>query len=222
MTSFTDIIKNKFLEEFTAISVEDALAAIALAFALSLFIVFVYRVTYGGVCYSKSFANCLIMLAMVTAVVILVISSNVVLSLGMVGALSIVRFRTAIKEPTDTAFAFWAIATGIICGAGYVALSVLMTLLLGLLFVLVHVFSRTMKRGSYMVVLRCDSGCDVADKLTAFPHYRMKNKNMTADTTELVAEMELNGKDMVLLERLRGEPGVQEITVMASVSGSVL
>lgn len=222
MNNFTDIIKNRFLEEFTAISVQDALTAIALAFALSLFIVFVYRMTYGGVSYSKNFANCLIMLAMVTAVVILVISSNVVLSLGMVGALSIVRFRTAIKEPTDTAFMFWAIATGIICGAGYVALSVLMTLLLGLLFVLVHVFSKSMKRGSYMVVLRCDAECDAADKLTAFPRYRLKNKNMTDSATELVAEMELNGKDMVLLERLRGEPGVQEITVMASVSGSVL
>ena len=222
MNNFTDIIKNRFLEEFTAISVQDALTAIALAFVLSLFIVFVYRMTYGGVSYSKNFANCLIMLAMVTSVVILVISSNVVLSLGMVGALSIVRFRTAIKEPTDTAFMFWAIATGIICGAGYVALSVLMTLLLGLLFVLVHVFNKTVKRGSYMVILRCDAECNVADKLTTFPHYRLKNKNMTGSSTELVAEMELNGKDMVLLERLRGEPGVQEITVMSSVSGSVL
>ena len=222
MNNFSDIIKTKFLEEFTAISVNDALVAIGLAFALSLFIVFVYRITYGGVSYSKSFAGCLIMLAMVTAVVILVISSNVVLSLGMVGALSIVRFRTAIKEPTDTAFAFWAIATGIICGAGYVALSAMMTFLLGMLFVLVHVFSRTVKRGSYLVVLRCDADCAVADKLTAFRNYRLKNKNMTAGATELVAEMELNNKDMVLLERLRSEPGVQEISVMASVSGSVL
>ena len=222
MNNFSDIIKTKFLEEFTAISVNDALVAIGLAFALSLFIVFVYRITYGGVSYSKSFAGCLIMLAMVTAVVILVISSNVVLSLGMVGALSIVRFRTAIKEPTDTAFAFWAIATGIICGAGYVALSAMMTFLLGMLFVLVHVFSRTVKRGSYLVVLRCDADCAVADKLTAFRNYRLKNKNMTAGATELVAEMELNNKDMVLLERLRSEPGVHEITVMASVNGSVL
>lgn len=222
MNNFSDIIKTKFLEEFTAISVNDALIAIGLAFALSLFIVFVYRITYGGVSYSKSFAGCLIMLAMVTAVVILVISSNVVLSLGMVGALSIVRFRTAIKEPTDTAFAFWAIATGIICGAGYVALSAMMTFLLGMLFVLVHVFSRTVKRGSYLVVLRCDGDCAAADKLAAFRNYRLKNKNMTAGATELVAEMELNNKDMVLLERLRSEPGVQEISVMASVSGSVL
>ena len=222
MTNFTDIIKNRFLEEFTAITVTDALVAIALAFALSIFIVYVYRITYGGVSYSKSFAKCLIMLGMVTAVVILVISSNVVLSLGMVGALSIVRFRTAIKEPADTAFMFWAIATGIICGAGYVALSVLMTLLVGLLFVAVHVLGKNYKRDSYMVVLRCEAECDAAGLLRVFPHYRLKNKNMTAGATELVAEVELNQKDMDKLEKMRDIEGVLEITVMHSVSGSVL
>ena len=222
MTNFTDIIKNRFLEEFTAITVTDALVAIALAFALSVFIVYVYRITYGGVSYSKSFAKCLIMLAMVTAVVILVISSNVVLSLGMVGALSIVRFRTAIKEPADTAFMFWAIATGIICGAGYVALSVLMTLLVGLLFVAVHVLGKNYKRDSYMVVLRCEAGCEAAGMLQDFPRYKLKNKNMTAGATELVAELELNQKDMDRLESLRDKPGVLELTVMHSVSGSVL
>lgn len=222
MTNFTDIIKNRFLEEFTAISISEALVAIALAFALSVSIVYVYRITYGGVSYSKSFAKCLIMLAMVTSAVILVISSNVVLSLGMVGALSIVRFRTAIKEPADTAFMFWAIATGIICGAGYVALSVLVTLLLGLLFVAIHVLGKNYKRDSYMVVLRCEATCEATNVLREFPHYRLKNKNMTADSTELVAEMELNPKDMEQLESLRDKPGVLELTVMHSVSGSVL
>ena len=222
MTNFTDIIKNRFLEEFTAISITDALVAIALAFALSVFIVYVYRMTYGGVSYSKSFAKCLLMLSMVTAVVILVISSNVVLSLGMVGALSIVRFRTAIKEPADTAFMFWAIATGIICGAGYVALAVLMTLLVGLLFVAVHVLGKNHKRDSYMVVLRCEPECDAAKLLRGFPHYRLKNKNITAGATELVAEVELSQKDMDRLESLRDKEGVLEITVMHSVSGSVL
>ena len=141
MITFADIMKGKFLEEFSAISMTDALVAIALSFALSLFIVFIYRATYAGVNYSRNFTGCRIMLSMVTTMVILVISSNMVLSLGMVGALSIVRFRTAVKEPTDTAFLFWAIATGIICGAGYVTISILMTLLLGLLFVAVHAFA---------------------------------------------------------------------------------
>lgn len=222
MMNYSDIIKGRFLEEFTAISIGDALVAIALAFVLSVFIVFVYQKTYGGVSYSKNFANCLIMLSMVTAVVILVISSNVVLSLGMVGALSIVRFRTAIKEPTDTAFMFWAIATGIVCGAGYVALAVLMTLLLGLLFVAIHMFGKNYKRDSYMVVLRCTSTCDAVGMLRDFPNYRLKNKNITADAMELVVEMELNQNDMARLESLRDNPGVQEITVMRSVSGSVL
>ena len=222
MTNFTDIIKNRFLEEFTAISVGDAMVAIGLAFALSLFIVFVYRTTYGGVSYSKNFANCLIMLAMVTSVVILVISSNVVLSLGMVGALSIVRFRTAIKEPTDTAFMFWAIAVGIISGAGYVTLSVLTTLLVGLLFVGAHALGKNHKRNSYMVVLRCKAGYDAVQMLGAFGHCNLKNKNMTAEGTELVAEMELNQKDMERLEKLLESPAVQELTVMNSVSGSVL
>ena len=222
MTNFTDIIKNRFLEEFTAISIGDALVAIALAFALSIFIVYVYRMTYGGVSYSKNFASCLILLAMVTAVVILVISSNVVLSLGMVGALSIVRFRTAIKEPTDTAFMFWAIATGIICGAGYVALSILVTLLLGLLFVAIHMLSKKYKQNSYMIVLRCDAACNADDLLSSFPHCRLKNKNMTAEATELVVEAELSQKDMRQLEDLRTKSGVLEVTVMRSVSGCVL
>ena len=222
MTNFSDIIKNRFLEEFSAISVSEALVAIALAFALSLFIVFVYRATYSGVSYNKNFANCLIMLSMVTAVVILVISSNVVLSLGMVGALSIVRFRTAIKEPTDTAFMFWAIATGIICGAGYVTLAVLMTLLLGMLFVGIHVLRKQEKKNSYMVVLRYTAECKIEEILAAFPHYRLKNKTITAEAIEWVAEIELSEKDIAMMDTLWEKPGVREITVMQSVSGSVL
>ena len=115
--NFSDILKGNFAAEFSAITVSEMLIAIALAFVLSLFIVYIYKITYAGVCYSRSFAGCLIMIAMVTALVIQVITSNVVLSLGMVGALSIVRFRTAIKDPTDLLYLFWAMA-GLL--AGYV------------------------------------------------------------------------------------------------------
>ena len=159
MISFKDILKGNFLAEFSAISISEMLIAIGLAFVLSLFIVLIYRMTYAGVSFSRSFAGCLIMIAMVTAVVIQVITSNVVLSLGMVGALSIVRFRTAVKEPSDTAFLFWAIATGIICGAGYVTISVLATLLLGVLFVLVYILGKKHKASSFMVVVRYDADC---------------------------------------------------------------
>ena len=222
MINFTDIIKGKFLEEFSAISMSDALTAIALAFVLSLFIVFIYRVTYAGVNYSRNFTGCLMMLSMVTTMVILVISSNMVLSLGMVGALSIVRFRTAVKEPTDTAFLFWAIATGIICGAGYITISVLMTLLLGLLFVAVHAFAGKQKHATYMIVLRYDADSDVESKLAALNGYKMKNKTMTGNYTELVAELKLTDAQLKKIDYLRSIPGVREVTVMNSVSGSVL
>ena len=222
MITFADIMKGKFLEEFSAISMTDALIAIALSFALSLFIVFIYRVTYAGVNYSRNFTGCLMMLSMVTTMVILVISSNMVLSLGMVGALSIVRFRTAVKEPTDTAFLFWAIATGIICGAGYITISVLMTLLLGLLFVAVHAFAGKQKHSTYMIVLRYDADSDVESKLAALNGYKMKNKTMTGNYTELVAELKLTDAQLKKIDYLRSIPGVREVTVMNSVSGSVL
>ncbi|MBQ7801587.1 MAG: DUF4956 domain-containing protein [Oscillospiraceae bacterium] len=222
MINFSDIIKGKFLEEFSAISMSDALVAIALSFALSLFIVFIYRVTYAGVNYSRNFTGCLMMLSMVTTLVILVISSNMVLSLGMVGALSIVRFRTAVKEPTDTAFLFWAIATGIICGAGYVTISILATLLLGLLFVLVHAFAGKQKYGSYMIVVRCDADSPIEGKLSGIAGYRLKNKTMTAGYTELVAEVKLTDAAVQHMDSLREVPGVREISVMSSTAGSVL
>ena len=222
MITFADIIKGKFLEEFSAISMGDALIAIALSFALSLFIVFIYRATYAGVNYSRNFTGCLMMLSMVTTMVILVISSNMVLSLGMVGALSIVRFRTAVKEPTDTAFLFWAIATGIICGAGYITISILMTLLLGLLFVAVHAFAGKQKHSTYMIVIRYDSDSDVENKLAGISGYKMKNKTMTGNYTELVAELKLTDAALKKIDFLRNIPGVREVTVMSSVSGSVL
>ena len=222
MINFADIIKGKFLEEFSAISMGDMLVAILLSFALSLFIVFIYRITYAGVSFSAGFAGCIIMLSMVTTVVILVISSNMVLSLGMVGALSIVRFRTAIKEPTDTGFLFWAIATGIICGAGYITVAILATLLLGLLFVAVHALSKGQKAGSYLVVVRYAAVSKVESKLTGLPGFRLKNKTMTADFTELVAEVRLGGNAMLRLESLRNEDGVMEISIMRSTNGSLL
>ena len=222
MISFADILKGNFLAEFSAISVGGMLTAIALAFVLSIGIVYVYRMTYAGVSFSRSFACCLIMIAMVTAVVIQVITSNVVLSLGMVGALSIVRFRTAVKEPADTAFLFWAIATGIICGAGYVTISILATLLLGVLFVGIYLLGKKYKANSFMVVVRYDDGCEVESDLRAMPGYQMKNKTMKAGLTELVAEMHLDNAAMEQLEQMKSAPGVREISVMRSVTGSVL
>ena len=222
MINVIDVIQGKFIQEFSAISMSEVLVSITLSFLLSLFIVFIYRSTYAGVNFSSSFAGCLMMISMVTTLVILVISSNVVLSLGMVGALSIVRFRTAVKEATETAFLFWSIATGILCGAGYVTISILATLLLGLLFMLIHVLGKKQKFGSYMIVVRYASGSPVEDKLTDLPGFVMKNKSMTREYTELVGEVRLKGNHSQALNDLRTVEGVQEISIMASASGSTL
>ena len=222
MISFADVLKGNLLAEFSAISAGAMLTAVGLAFVLSLVIVLIYRITYTGVCYNSGFTGCIIMICMVTAVVIQVITSNVVLSLGMVGALSIVRFRTAVKDPTDTAFLFWAIATGIICGAGYITISILATFTLGLLFVATHAFRRKGSGNSYMVVARFDRNCDAEAALSAMPGFRMKNKTMNDEFTELVAQMRLSKSGMEKLSRIHAMPGVREISVMESVSGSVL
>ena len=222
MINIIDIIQGKFIQEFSAISMSEVLVSITLSFLLSLFIVFIYRSTYAGVNFSSNFAGCLMMLSMVTTLVILVISSNMVLSLGMVGALSIVRFRTAVKEPTDTAFLFWAIATGILCGAGYVTVSILATLLLGLLFVLVHVLGKKQKYGSYMIVARYEADSPVEDKLMDLPGFVMKNKSMTRDYTELVGEVRLRENNPRALAGLRAMEGVREISIMVSASGTTL
>ena len=113
--TFNDIFKSNFLENIASVTIFDMILSILLAFLLGLFIYFVYRKTFSGVAFSHSFGISLIAMTMITTLVILAVTSNVVLSLGMVGALSIVRFRTAIKEPLDVAFLFWAIGAGVHC-----------------------------------------------------------------------------------------------------------
>ena len=136
MTSFSDIFKSSFLENVTSVSVIDMLLCLALAFGVGLFISFVYKKTYTGVMYSSSFGGTLIALTMITSMVILAVTSNVVLSLGMVGALSIVRFRTAIKEPMDIAFLFWSIAAGIVLAAGMIPLALIGSVAIGAIMIL--------------------------------------------------------------------------------------
>lgn len=217
MIKFSDVIKGKFLEEFSAISVGHMLTALLLAFALGVFIVFIYRVTFAGVSMDRGFVGCLLMLTVVTALVILVVSSNVVLSLGMVGALSIVRFRTAVKSAADTAFLFWGIATGIVCGAGYVTVSVLATLLVGILFVAVYLYGGKMEAKAFLVVLRCEIGCEAVKKLEMIPGYSLRNKTVTGSQMEVVADVRLTKETEGKVEALGQISGVAEISVMRTV-----
>ena len=151
--NFGDIFKSSFLENVTSVSLLDMALALILAFGIGLFIFFVYKKIYSGVMYSASFGTTLIALTMITTVVILAVTSNVVLSLGMVGALSIVRFRTAIKDPLDIAFLFWSIAVGIVLAAGMIPLAVIGSVIIGV--ILLVFVNRKSHVNPYMVVLSC-------------------------------------------------------------------
>ena len=130
---FGDIFKSSFLENITSVSILDMVIALVLAFGIGMFIFFVYKKTYSGVMYAPGFGVTLVALTMITTVVILAVTSNVVLSLGMVGALSIVRFRAAIKDPLDIAFLFWSIAVGIVLAAGMLPLALIGSIFIGVM-----------------------------------------------------------------------------------------
>lgn len=134
--NFNDLFKSSFLENITSFSALDMAIAMGLAFVVGLFIFFVYKKTYTGVMYSAGFGISLIAMSLITTLVILAVTSNIILSLGMVGALSIVRFRTAIKEPLDIVFMFWSIAAGIVLGAGLLPLAILGSVFIGVILVL--------------------------------------------------------------------------------------
>lgn len=151
--TFQDIFKSSFLENIAGVSVIDMAMALILAFGLGLFIFFVYKKTFTGVMYSSSFGVTLIVMTMITTVVILAVTSNVVLSLGMVGALSIVRFRTAIKEPLDIAFLFWSLTAGITLAAGMIILALAGSIAIGI--VLLLFVNKKSYLNPYIVVISC-------------------------------------------------------------------
>src|SRR5574344_2419691 len=164
--SVVDTIKKSVLENFSGtISAGDMLLSLIVSFLIGIFIIYVYRKTYTGVVYSKAFSLCILMLALVTAMIIRTISSNIALSLGMVGALSIVRFRTAVKEPVDTGFMFWGISAGIMAGAGLYIPALVASLGIGILYFGCYLFGfKTSNR--YLLVLKYKASAhdEVMDK----------------------------------------------------------
>ena len=193
--TFNDIFKSSFLENITSVSVLDMAIALALAFGIGMFIFLVYKKTYQGVMYSSSFGTTLVALTMITTVVILAVTSNVVLSLGMVGALSIVRFRTAIKEPLDIAFLFWSIAVGIVLAAGMIPLAVIGSVIIGvILLVFVNKKSHT---HPYIVVVRCENH-DAETQVNKFISEKTERcvvKSKSAQKGEIELNMEIRLKD---------------------------
>ena len=210
-----DRISELFATELSAISVDHLLLCIGLTFALSLYIIYVYRLVYTGVLYSKRFALSLVVLSLVTSVVILAISSNVVLSLGMVGALSIVRFRTAVKDFMDTIFMFWAIVNGIICGAGYMLISVLATLAIGALILAVFYFGKISQQDVYLVVIRSRDDVSFADLSPILADAKIKSCSSSAGVQENITELRLTGKQLDQLRALARKEGVISVDIVA-------
>ena len=222
-TTFSDIFKSNFLENITSVSILDMLVAIVLAFGLGMFIFLVYKKTYSGVMYSASFGTTLVALTMITTVVILAVTSNVVLSLGMVGALSIVRFRTAIKEPLDIAFLFWSIAVGIILAAGMIPLAVIGSVVIGV--ILLVFVNRKAYKNPYIVVIRCD-GHDSETKAKTFLSQKTDRcivKSKTAQKGSVEVNMEIRFKDdnTDFVNELAAIEGVQS-AVLVSYNGDYM
>lgn len=191
--SVVDTIKKSVLNNFTGtVSAWDMLFSLIIAFIIGIFIIYVYRKTYTGVVYSKAFSLCILMLAMVTAMIIRTISSNISLSLGMVGALSIVRFRTAVKEPVDTGFMFWGISAGIMAGAGLYVPALVASLGIGVLYFVSYLMGFKVSN-RYLLVLKYERNAhdDVMKKLKALRKFKIRSKSLFGDTVELSLEVDL-------------------------------
>ena len=220
---FNDIFKSSFLENVSSVSLLDMGIALALAFCLGLFIFLVYKKTFNGVMYSSSFGVTLIALTMITTVVILAVTSNVVLSLGMVGALSIVRFRTAIKEPLDIAFLFWSIAVGIVLAAGMIPLAVIGSVIIGVIL-LVFVNKKSHVH-PYILVLECD--CQESEnKAKEFLSQHVtrsvvKSKTAQAGKVELNLEVRLTEDNTDFVAALSQLKGVRS-AVLVSYNGDYM
>ena len=215
--TFNDIFKSSFLENIASVSILDMLLTILLSFGIGLFIFLVYKKTYRGVMYSSGFGTTLVALTMITSVVILAVTSNVVLSLGMVGALSIVRFRTAIKDPLDIAFLFWAIGAGIVLAAGMIPLAIIGSVCIGVIL-LVFVNKKSSSH-PYMVVLSCVNN-DAEMNATALLNNhvlssKIKSKSAAKGSIELNIEVRLVNDNTDFINALLEIPGVNSAVIVS-------
>ena len=215
--TFQDIFKSSFLENISSVSIFDMVLALVLAFGIGLFIFLIHKKTFAGVMYSSNFGVTLIALVMITTLVILAVTSNIVLSLGMVGALSIVRFRTAIKEPLDIAFLFWSIAAGIVLAAGLIPLAVFGSVVIGLMLLVFA--NRKAHYNPYMVVIRCE---DHESELSASEFLKsqvqrsvVKSKTAQKDLIELNIEIRLKDDNTDFINTLADMSGVSSAVLVS-------
>jgi len=206
-----------FLNKAASFSIPDILAALLIAFALGLFIFFVYAKTFKGVMYSSSFGISLIAMDLITTLVILTVSTNLIASLGMVGALSIVRFRTVIKEPLDLVYLFWSITIGIIVGAGLIPMAIIGSVAIGLmLFIFVN---RKTQDTPYVVVISCENEQAESHSIALLGEHTKKHvikaKSVSKNGLELTVEVRLTDSSSQFVNALLNIPGVANATLVS-------
>ena len=215
--TFNDIFKSSFLENVSEFSILDTLIGLAVALVIGLFIFIIYKKTLTGVLYSSGFALTLVGLSLVTTLVIMAVTSNVVLSLGMVGALSIVRFRTAIKEPVEIVFLFWSLAVGIVIGAGMIPLAVIGSAIIGVILLLFA--NRKIHNDPYILVTNCtdenaeNAVMDILGKEAE--HCVVKAKTVTTSGIELTAELRTKTASTAFVNAIAQLPDVETATLVS-------
>ncbi|MCR5302224.1 MAG: DUF4956 domain-containing protein [Lachnospiraceae bacterium] len=215
--SFSDVFKSSFLESIESFTAADLAVGMTFAVVISLFIFWVYKKTFTGIMYSPGFSLTLIGLCLVTTLVIMAVTSNVVLSLGMVGALSIVRFRAAIKDPMEIVFLFWSIAVGIVIGAGMIPLALTGSVVIGIILM---IFANRKQVGiPYIIIIDCDS--DAAEKSateavkSAVSKYVPKSKKVNAAGIELTAQVRLKDEKTEFVNGISNIEGVRNATLVS-------
>lgn len=215
--TFSDVFKSSFLESVTEFSVIDTMVGMIFALVIGLFIFIIYKKTFMGIMYSTGFAMALVGLSLVTTLVIMAVTSNVVLSLGMVGALSIVRFRAAIKEPMEIVYLFWSLAVGIVIGAGMIPLAVIGSTLIGV--ILVVFANRKIHENPYILILNCENEAAEKNAVKMLKQsakcFLVKSKIVNTGGIELTTEIKIKDETTSFVNGLHEISGVSNVALVS-------
>ncbi len=205
------------LENNTNITLAEIVIGLVMAVVLAFFIFFVYKLTYTGVMYSKNFNVTLLLITIITTMVMMIIGSNLALSLGMVGALSIIRFRTAVKDTKDSAYIFWGIAVGIACGSGIYAIAIIGSIVIAIILFFIN--KGVMDDTSYLVIVHGAAELDAQKVTETIEKYcrktNLKMKNLTSAGTDITYEVSFaKNTDIELSKQLKALDGVNGINIV--------
>lgn len=210
----SDIIKKSVLEGFTTTNIGNLIVGMIAALLIAVFILFIYKTSFRGVVYNHSFGIALVVLSAISCLIICTISSNLVLSLGLVGALSLVRFRSAVKDPLDIVYLFWSISVGIACGAQRIPFALVGSIFIGILLVVLNMVK--MASHTYLMVIRYEKGADLDLKRRLGKYnYEVKSKTVTRNRVELTVQLKLKTQDTHFVDDIASVQGVADAVLLS-------